>query len=291
MHLGDEPLTIATAIRDAESKFAATGIDASRVAATALLEHVLAIDRAQLLARFAEPLPLTTLTAYGDLVARRLAREPLQYIIGTAHFLDFALHVESGVFIPRPETEELVTTALAAWDPGHPWAIDLCCGSGAIAVALARARGGARLLAIDRAPTPRRVTRTNAARLGVGERVDVVGSDLLAAVPASERLRERLGAIVCNPPYAATGEVEQPEVLHHEPLAAIESGPQGTEIYARVIPAAATLLLPGRPLLFELGYGRADAVLELLARDDRWANITIDDDFQGIPRVLTAYRR
>jgi release factor glutamine methyltransferase len=258
------------------------------VQATALLAHALGLDRAQLLARLRDPLATADVATFEHLVDRRTAHEPLQYIVGRAHFLDFAVHVEPGVFIPRPETEQLVETALAAWDPTHELAIDLCCGSGAIAVALARARPSARVVAIDRAPRPRQATRRNAQDLGTADRITVVGSDLLAAFRGAP---EALGVIVCNPPYAASGEVVQPEVRDYEPSLAWESGPVGTEIYARVIPEAARLLVAGRPLLFELGFGQADAITALLAADGHWERVVIDNDFQDIPRVLTAYRR
>ena len=283
--------TVAHALRTAETRFAEAAIDAPRVHATALLAHVLSVNTAGVLARLRDPLADADLQAFDALVARRLDHEPLQYILGEAHFLDFSLHVGPGVFIPRPETEQLVETALGAWDPAHPWAIDLCCGSGAISVALARARPRARILAIDRAPAPRSATQGNARRLGVGDRVSVTGGDLLAAVATQEVAARVVGAIVCNPPYAARGEVTQPEVRDHEPALAWEAGPSGLEVYTRVVPQAAAVLRSGRPLLFELGYGQAGAVSDLLRQDGRWRDIQVDDDFQNIPRVLTARRR
>ena len=283
--------TAGAALQSAETRFAEGNIDAPRVQSVALLAHVLGTNRAGVLARLRDPLDEDVVATFEGFVARRLEHEPLQYILGRAHFLDFSVRVEPGVFIPRPETEQLVETALEAWDEEHGWAIDLCCGSGAIGVALARSRPQARILAIDRAVTPRRVTRQNARDHNVDDRLNVCGSDLLTAVRATERAAEGLGAIVCNPPYAASGEVVQAEVLDHEPALAWEAGPVGTEVYARVIPQAAALLGNGRPLLLELGYGQADAVRNLFTSDGRWDAVTIDDDFQGIPRVLTARRR
>ncbi len=284
-------VTSASALQAAETRFTDNAIDAPRVQAMALLAHTLGTNRAGVLARLRDPLADRDAAVFEDLVTRRLAHEPLQYILGRAHFLDFSLRVGPGVFIPRPETERLVETALRAWNEDHAWAIDLCCGSGAIAVALARARPQARILAIDRAATPRQVTRQNVREHQVGDRVTVCGGDLLTAIALTRRTGDGLGAIVCNPPYAASGEVVQPEVLDHEPALAWEAGPAGTEIYARLVPQAAELLRSGRPLLLELGYGQAQAVRDLFAHDGRWGQITIDDDFQGIPRVLTARRR
>ncbi len=283
--------TTASLLHEVERRFRERAIDAPRVQAMALLAHALGTDRAGVLARLREPLAAPAAETFESLVARRLAHEPLQYILGRAHFLDFSVRVAPGVFIPRPETEQLVETALEAWDEAHGWAIDLCCGSGAIAVALGRARPNARILAIDRAVAARRMALRNARDHQLQDRVTVCGADLLTAVATNADALGDLGAIVCNPPYAACGDVTQPEVRDHEPALAWEAGPTGTEVYIRVIPQAAALLRPGRPLLLELGYGQEHAVRELLASDGRWDRVTIDDDFQGIPRVLTARRR
>ena len=123
------------------------------------------------------------------------------------------------------------------------------------------------------------------------DRISVVGSDLLTAIGPPRTAVPDFGVLVCNPPYAAEGDVVQPEVLDYEPLKAIEAGPVGTEVYARLIPQAAAVLRPGRPLVLELGHGQAHSVPELLAADKHWGTPQIDPDFQNIPRVLTAHRR
>ena len=286
----DAGTTAASALHEAEARFENGAIEAPRVQAMALLAHALGTNRAGVLARLGDPLVDRDAELFEQLVARRLANEPLQYLLGRAHFLDFSVRVGPGVFIPRPETEQLVETALHTWDPRYRWAIDLCCGSGAIAVALARARPRARILAIDRAVAPRRMALRNIRDHRVEGRVTVCAADLLTGLAAG-RARAHLGAIICNPPYAASGEVVQPEIVDYEPRLAWEAGPAGTEAYARLIPQSAELLASGRPLLLELGYEQADAVRRLLADDGRWVEVTIDDDFQGIPRVLTARRR
>jgi release factor glutamine methyltransferase len=279
--------TVGAALRAAEKRFEAAEIEAPRTQSVALLGHVLGHDRAAVLARLADALDEQALDAFRAVVERRLQREPLQYILGRAHFLDFSLRVGPRVFIPRPETEQLVAATLAAWDPADPVAVDVCCGSGAVAIALARARPEARIVAIDRSPFACAATRRNAAELGVSDSIQVVRGDLLACLPHPST---RVGVVVCNPPYAADGEVSQPEVLDHEPQDAIVSGPEGTEVYRRIIPQAATLLAPGRSLLLELGFGREAAVRDLF-RIDGWENPVVEDDFQGIPRVLAARTR
>lgn len=285
-----DPVTVAAALRRAESCLHEAGIEAPRIQATSLLAHTLGLDRAGLLARLHDPLADEVETAFRALVERRTRHEPLQYLLGHADFLDFSVRVGPGVFIPRPETEQLVETALAAWNPAHDLAVDLCSGSGAIAIALARARRKARVLAVELTAAAVAAARLSAHDNGVDERVLFLRGDLLSALHPGTAWRERLGCLVCNPPYAAEGEVAQPEVRDHEPPLAWLAGPRGTEAYERLVPAAAELLLPGRALLLELGYGQAEAVRSLLAADGRWTAVRIDEDFQGIPRVVTAMR-
>jgi release factor glutamine methyltransferase len=282
---------VSEALRQAENEFRNAGIEAPRVQATALLGHAMQLDRAGLLARLRDPLAAAELRRYRELTTRRAAHEPLQYLLGRADFLDFTVRVAPGVFIPRPETEQLVELALAAWDPEYPRAIDLCAGSGAISIALARARPQARVLAIDLSPVAIQSARNSARDLAVDDRIDFLRADLLTPVRPRGPWRERIGCLVCNPPYAAAGEVVQPEVANHEPELAWLAGTRGTEIYERLVPAAAWLLAPGRPLLFELGYGQSGPVRELLEQDGRWDAVSVAEDFQGIDRVLTAIRR
>lgn len=279
------------ALRAAEDRLRAAGVDAPRVQATALLAHALGVSRAGVLSRLAEPLEPEAERRFAELVRLRAEeRRPLQYLLGRAAFLDFELRVGPGVFIPRPETEQVVERALQVWEPDLPLALDLCTGSGAIALALARARFDARILAVDLSPSALASAAASARDLRVATRIDLVRADLLSAV-RPDRWRARLGVLVCNPPYAPRDEVVQPEVRDHEPELAWTPGPLGTEIYARLVPAAAGLLLPGRPLVLELGYGQEESVPAILEADGRWEGIRIDPDFQGIPRVLTARRR
>lgn len=281
--------TLRSALAQAEATLRDADVEAPRTQATALLCEVLGIERAALLARLGESLPAAAAATFASLVRRRAAREPLQYLLGRAAFLDFEVRVGPGVFIPRPETEGLVEAALREWDPARPMAIDLCAGSGAVAIALARARPAARLLAVELSPPALAAAVASAKDLGVADRVDFVRGDLLTAL-APGSWCERIGAIVCNPPYVPPHEITQPEVRDWEPALALHAGPEGLDVYRRLIPQAAALLPIGRPLLLELGHGQADAVSGLLAADRRWNEARVDRDFQGIPRVLTAVR-
>lgn len=283
--------TVGGALRSAEERLRTAGVDAPRLQATALLGHVLGVGRASLLARLGDCLPAEARERFVDLVRLRAEqRQPLQYLLGHASFMDFEVRVGAGVFIPRPETEQLVERALEMWSSEQPLAVDLCTGSGAIAIALARARPEARIIAVDVSPTALAAAAASARDLQVGSRIRFLRADLLAALSRGG-WRRRLGLIVCNPPYATRDSVTQPEVRDHEPELAWTPGPLGTEIYARVIPAAAELLPAGRPLVFEIGYGQQESVPRLLIADGRWEAVSVDPDFQGIPRVLGARRR
>jgi release factor glutamine methyltransferase len=318
-----ETTSVGAALRDTEKRLAAAGIEGARFESTLLLGHVLGLTRAQLIASLSDPLSGDQARELAALAARRAAREPLQYLRGLAPFLDFELEVHPGVFIPRPETEQLVDKALELWDPAAGrWAVDVGTGSGAIAIGLARARPEGRVLAIDRNPIALTTARRNAERLGVADRISFVRGDLLASLCSSRFDREKqeaavavapsrspravspdqasvaettvapaeaIGIIVANPPYVVAGDEVDPEVRDHEPHEAWAAGPTGLEAYERIIPAA-VLLPPGRWLVLELGYGQQGAVSALLADCGDWDEPTLVPDFHGIPRVLAARR-
>jgi release factor glutamine methyltransferase len=320
---------VADALRWGEHVLTAEGINGPRIQATLLLGDAMGFDRAQLLARLSDPVPTRAAERYRDSVHQRASHVPLQYIRGRAPFLDFEVEVWPGVFIPRPETEMVVEEALSLWQPTAeaPWAIDVGTGSGIISIALARARPAARILAIDRSPVPLAAARQNARNLGVADQISFARADLLASLGpcgrprtedptppttfpadasarpwAEERegagdsdpranVRQSIGMIISNPPYAPQDSPDvDPEVRDHEPPEAWAAGPEGLDAYARLIPQAASLLVPGRPLVLELGYGQADLVSDLLTRDGRWSEPRILPDFNEIPRILTILR-
>ena len=280
--------TVAAALRAAEQRLEAAEIQGARIEATLLLGHVLGHSRAQLIASLSDTLTGEQLGDFEGLIERRLAREPLQYIRGLAPFLDFELEVHPGVFIPRPETEGLVERALELWDPTNGgWAVDVGVGSGAISIALARARPVGRVLAVDQSTTALDAALANAERLGIRSRIAFVRGNFLRALDLGP---DDIGIIVANPPYAADDDEVDAEVREHEPRRAWNSGATGLEAYERIIPEAATLLRPGRFLVLELGYGQEEAVRGLLDADGRWAVPHVELDYREIPRVLSVDR-
>lgn len=260
-----------------------SALPTARRDAELLLMHVLACDRAYLLTH-----PETQLTAeqaafYAAWLARRARHEPVQYIVGEQEFFGLKFRVTPDVLIPRPETEHLVEAALAR--AGRDAALrmaDIGTGSGAIAVALAHALPQARITALDISTAALAVAQENAKSHGVSDRIRFVESDLLAAVAS-----EQFDMIVSNPPYVADSEVLEPQVRDFEPASALFAGPEGLDVYKRLIPQAWAALRPGGWLLLEIGHGQRDALAQLLAG---WGDVSFVADLQGIPRVACAQR-
>ena len=249
--------TLAQALRRATARLEEAGVPAAQADAVQLAGHLLGLDRGEVAARAI----LGTGAPEGleELVARRAAREPLQHIVGTAPFRRLELQVGPGVFIPRPETEllvELVVERLRedlAQGLGRPVVVDLCTGSGAIAAAIADEVPHARVHAIELDPQALQWARRNLE----GTRVDLREGD---ATKAPEDLRGRCAAVVSNPPYVPAREpITQPEVLVHDPAAALwGGGDDGMDMPRRIIAAAAELLRPGGWCVLEHAESQAE---------------------------------
>jgi release factor glutamine methyltransferase len=249
-----------------------------------LLEHVLGCDQTALLTHPERILSTAELERFGRLVERRLASEPMQYLIGEQEFFGLRFEVSPVVLIPRPETEHLVEAVLERFDREEAVCIvDVGTGSGAIAVALAHALPHSRVTVVDLFPAALEVARRNAERHGVIDRLTLLPSDLLGAIDSAD-----FDVVVANPPYIAAGEVLEPQVANYEPHSALYAGPTGLEIYERLIPQAARVLKPGGWLMLEIGYGQSDALRNLM---DGWAGVTLVNDLQGIPRVVLGQKQ
>jgi release factor glutamine methyltransferase len=256
--------------------------------AALLLQHMLGIDRATLIAHPERTLDRGQQAHYQLLVARRLRFEPIQYILGATEFYGLRLKVTPAVLIPRPETELLVEAVLARLPHDQPVRIvDVGTGSGAIAVALAHALPLAlphsQVTALDLSPAALAVARENAQTHNV--EIRFLHSDLLAAV----QQEAPFDAIVSNPPYipAPDAPTLHPQVRDHEPWMALFAGEAGLEVYQRLIPQAFALLKPGGLLALEIGYGQSMAIAVLLAP---WQQVEFLPDLQHIPRVVIARR-
>ena len=268
--------------------FGNLGIGTPRLDAELLIAHVLELDRVRLYMDLDRPLSTAELSALRALVARRRLREPVAYLIGRREFYRRPFAVSPAVLIPRPDTETLVERALALLPPDQPArALDLCTGSGAIAITLAAERPELQVDATDLSPAALELARNNAETLGGTERIQFYEGDLFAALPGGARYR----LIAANPPYVPTGELPglAPE-LRHEPQLALAAGADGLDALRRLCAGVADWLEPGAALLFEVGQGQAPAVLELLGRVPELHALQAHRDLGGIERVVEARR-
>ena len=276
-----EALTSATRQLDASSGLCA---DAARDAAL-LLRHVLAISHAAQLTEPERELTTEQQATFDALILRRIANEPIQYITGEQEFYGLTLRVTPAVLIPRPETEHLVEAVLAELNLAQSLRIlDVGTGSGAIAIALAFHLPNAQITAVDLSAAALEVAAANTARHALAGRIRYLKSDLLDAFPPDEA---PFAAIVSNPPYVPTADRASlhPQVRDHEPAAALFAGPDGLDIYRRLIPQARAALQPNGLLALEIGHGQSEAIASLLSG---WKELRFLDDLQHIPRIALA---
>jgi len=249
-----------------------------------LLERALDKPRAWLLAHDTDPAPPAAVDAYQALAARRLAGEPMAYLLGEREFMGHMFRVTPDVLIPRPDTELLAQTAIDAVAQ-HPGAriVDLGTGSGAIAVSVALACAHAEVSATDRSAAALAVARDNAARLGA--RVRCLQGDWFGALPPGERFE----LIVSNPPYIdrADPHLEQGD-LRHEPRGALTDEADGLSDLARIAGQAPAWLAPGGALWLEHGWDQAEAVRGLLLRAGL-RGVASRRDLAGIERISGGY--
>jgi release factor glutamine methyltransferase len=296
---------IRSALKEGMARLRGANVSSHTLAAEVLLMHAVGHDRAWMYAHPEEVLDAAAAQKYLALIARRAAGEPTQYLTGKQEFWGLEFEVTPAVLIPRPETEHIIEVALE-WlgprgikinmktgEPSPPLRVaDVGTGSGCLAVALAHELPHAETFATDISAAALEVARRNALRHKVADRIHFLECDLLTPLlsPASEIPQPPFDLIVSNPPYVARDEADTlaREVRDHEPHAALFGGPEGVEIYARLIAQAGSLLHHRGILVLELGYNSADRVRAMLAAERRWVNISITNDLARIPRVLAA---
>ncbi len=250
-----------------------------------LLRHTLHCDAAWLFAHADDCIPSHCVQQLEPLLRRRLAGEPVQYILGEVEFWGRTFSVHPAVLIPRPETELLVEPVLDFLRRReHPRVLDVGTGSGAIAVALAAECPQARCVAVDLSSDALSVAAENASRHGVANRIEFRVSDLFSAVSG-----ERFDCIVSNPPYVALTDKDSlaVEVRDYEPELALFAGVDGLAIYRRLIRAAPEFLTREGMLALEIGFGQRDSIAALLT-EANFQEIHFLPDYQQIPRVALA---
>jgi len=274
------------------------GIPSPRLDAELLIGHALRLSRVQLYMDMQRPLTREELAEVRSLLVRRRRREPVAYLRGTKEFYLHEFEVTRDVLIPRPETELLVDRALEvlsalslsvgspSGSPVGARALDLCTGSGAVAITLALQRPLLTVDATDLSDAALAVAARNVERHRVSERVQLHQGDLFSAL----KERTRYALIVANPPYVAASEWDSlaPEITAHEPRMALIAGDDGLSVLRRIAADAAEWLVPSGTLLCELGRGQAPIVAEWLRADTRFTGVAVHKDLAGIERVVEA---
>jgi release factor glutamine methyltransferase len=280
------------------------GIETARLDTECLVASALGCARWQLLLDRRRRLSREEFCQVLRLIRRRERREPLAYILGTREFWSLPLSVSAGVLVPRPETETLVEAALAAWkemgagrqvpSDGSREAgariVELCTGSGAVAIAMASEMPTARILATDVSWRALRVARANAERNGVARRIDFLRGDLWCAVNGQAPVGS-VDLVVANPPYIPTAEMAtlMPEV-RWEPRLALDGGEDGLRVIREIVATSPDRIRPGGFLLLEIGADQAAAVRALTDASGRFEPARVRCDLAGHPRVVVARR-
>jgi release factor glutamine methyltransferase len=245
-------------------------------------------NRAWLIANWNKALFPRMNTRYSELVIRRIAGEPIQYITGECEFYGLPFKVTRDVLIPRPETEHLVEKTLELAERfDRPRIVDVGTGSGAIAVALAHSLPKVSIItATDLSEAALAVARDNARQNGVDGRLRFLRGDLLTPMAG-----EQFEIVVSNPPYVPDTDraLMAVEVREYEPSLALFASEDGLDVYRRLIPGAHRALVPGGFLVLEIGYAQANAIESLLAANG-FRSVEFTPDLQGIPRVASAQR-
>ncbi|MCS7197791.1 MAG: peptide chain release factor N(5)-glutamine methyltransferase [Candidatus Bipolaricaulota bacterium] len=259
--------------------------ESARLEAEFLLTHVLQQTRLELYLRAQESVTPKQHAQLCKLVERRRRGEPLQYLLGHAEFFGCSLRLTPGVFIPRPETEELVALIVARSSTPPAHVLDLGTGSGAISIALARAWPESSFVAVDISPKALALARENARRNGVAERIRFVRSDWFS------HISERFDLIVSNPPYVRRGYLERaPRELRYEPQGALDGGPEGLDALTEIIRESPAHLRPGGVLYLEIGSDQGSCVRRLLQETNAFGEIETLKDLTGQDRFARAVR-
>ncbi|WP_455137122.1 peptide chain release factor N(5)-glutamine methyltransferase [Thermophilibacter sp.] len=322
--MSQQPWTIKRVLDWTSGYLERKGDEHPRLSAEWLLCHVTGLSRVELYVNFDRPLEPHELDAMHAAIERRAAGEPLQYVTGEMPFRHIVLRCEEGVLIPRPETEVLVDAALEGVDRARaergPGAerdgekgaagaekdgaaddsagteppvrvLEVGTGTGCIALSIASERPGTLVTATDLSERAAALAERNRDALGLDDAVDVVRCDLASGVDAG--LMGSFSVLVSNPPYIPTEvlRTEVPaEVADHEPALALDGGPDGLDVFRRLLELAPRALEPGGTLAVELFEDSLDQAAELARAQGGWASVEVREDLTHRPRVLVAVR-
>ncbi len=281
-------MVIGALLKEATAALTAAGISSARLDSEVLLAFVLKKERLYLAMHKDADISAELAHRFRRLIDRRAAHEPVAYLTGCREFMSLPFYVAPGVLIPRPDTETLVEFALERLDKKIPYSIlDLCTGSGAIAVSLAYYLPESHVTAVDISPLCTEAAQKNAAQNGVAARVTVLQADVYKLSD-----EKKYDCVVSNPPYIPSGVLPglEPDVRDYEPATALDGGSDGLDFYRFLTKKAAALLKPAGLLAFEVGHDQSDAVMALLQESGSFQDIGTRRDLAGICRVVYGIR-
>lgn len=290
--LTGEPCTVGSLLAEVRQRLLAAGVEPADHEAAWLIEHAIGLSGLRQVVDRRRVVSDTEAMKLAGLLSRRVAREPLQYILGTQEFCGLEFEVSPTVLIPRPETERLIRELIRRLPPGkNPTLVDVGTGSGCLAVTLARSVRNGKVKAIDLSASALETAKRNARRHGMEASITWLEGDLLAPL-AGMSLERSVTAIVSNPPYIREADwpTLQPEVRLYEPRAALIGGPRGTEFHERLLDEAIPFLIPGGLLVMEMGQGQSAALHARVESMAAYRSVDVVRDEAGIDRVFIAKR-
>lgn len=282
-------MKICELLKSATQSLKSSGItDTARLDAEVLLAHTLGCERLRLITDAQNCVKKEQEELFLSFLKRRLGAEPVSYILGSREFMSLKFSVSEGVLIPRPDTEILAEFAIEkAQNIKHASVLDLCTGSGALAVSISSYVPSASVTAVDFSEKCVAVAQKNAADNGVLSRVKVIKQDILEDFNLNG---EKFDLLVSNPPYIKTSVISSLDktVKDFEPMAALDGGDDGLVFYRQIAKIAPVFLKSGGLLAMEIGHDQSGEVHEILKSNGRYRDIEFLLDLQGIKRVIYA---
>lgn len=283
-----EPVTFGQLLEEGARQLTDPASDSARLEARLLLEHAAELSREAILAHPERTIDPALASRYRRFIARRIANEPIAYILGRREFFGRQFRTDSRALVPRPETEQLVEFGLDAirhlrLSSSSPRVVDVGTGTGAIAITIA-AEAQVPVVATDRLWPALTLARENAHLHGQSSRVHFVQSDLLTGVDGS------IDVLLANLPYIPNGRILPEDVSRHEPLAALYGGPAGSELIERLLRESSQLLSPGATVVLEIdGQQQAQPLAALAQNLHPSATVSIHTDSAGLQRLITVH--
>lgn len=282
--------TIATALNSAVTTLSLNEtIETPRLDAEVLLCSILGCERIYLVIEKDRVLSDTEIEKFEECILRRKNNEPVSYITGSREFMSLDFDVSDGILIPRPDTEVLVEEIIKMYKDKKVNILDLCTGSGAIAVSLAYYLKNATILAVDKYAVCVDTTRKNAIKHNVDDRVNVVTKDVLEELDFDTDF----DCIISNPPYIKSDILTTlpPDVQNFEPLYALDGGDDGLIFYRKITEFAKNTLKKGGILAFEIGFDQGNEVRKIIENTGCFDDIRVIEDLAGLDRVVIAEKR